>query len=65
MLEAVKVKALTVSDPRQALDGFWTALDESSLVLRGGAGGMARNGWAASVVVGCSGHTLVQNRQGN
>lgn len=33
VLEAVKVEALAVSDPRQALDGFWTALDESSLVL--------------------------------
>lgn len=49
MLEAVKLAALAVSYPRQTLDGFWTALDGSALVLRGGAGGMARNGWAASV----------------
>ncbi len=44
MLEAVKVEVLAVSYPRQALDGFWTALDESAWVLRGAAGAMARDG---------------------
>ena len=62
MLEAVKVEALAVSYPRQTLDGSWTALDGSAQALRGDAGAMARDGWAASLVAGCSGHTLVQNR---
>lgn len=62
-LEAVKVAGLIMSYPRQTLDGFWTALDGSAQVLRGGAGAMARDGWAASLVAGCSGRKLVQSCQ--
>ncbi len=64
MLEAVKVEAHGRLIPLTALRRILDSFGRIGAGVRGGAGAMTRDGWAADLVAACCGQALVQNRPG-